>query len=184
MKHVAPTRTELGTRTIFNLLGPLSNPANTKRQLVGVFDQKWCRPLAEVFGKLGAKHVWVVHGMDGMDELTISGPSYVSCYNNGEITDFEVRPEDAKLKSQDIKQLRGGAPLTNSKAILSLLEGKKSAYQDVVVLNTAATLIVGGKVKTLSEGAELAVEVIYSGKAQETLQRLIKTSNRKLSEEA
>jgi len=184
MKHVAPTRTELGTRTIFNLLGPLSNPANTKRQLVGVFDQKWCRPLAEVFGKLGAKHVWVVHGMDGMDELTISGPSYVSCYNNGEITDFEVRPEDANLKSQDIKQLRGGDPLTNSKAILSLLEGKKSAYQDVVVLNTAATLIVGGKVKTLSEGAELAIEAIYSGKAQATLQRLIKTSNRKLSEEA
>jgi len=184
MRHVAPTRTELGTRTIFNLLGPLSNPANTKRQLVGVFDQKWCRPLAEVFGKLGAKHVWVVHGMDGMDELTISGPSYVSCYNNGEIIDFEVKPEDANLKSQDIQQLRGGDPLTNSKAILDLLEGKKSTYQDVVLLNTAATLIVGGKVKTLSEGVEVAVGAIYSGKAKETLKQLIKTSNKKLSEKA
>ncbi len=178
MKHVGPTRTELGTRTIFNLLGPLSNPANTKRQLVGVFDQKWCLPLAKVFGKLGAKHVWVVHGMDGMDELTISGPSYVASYNEGEITDFEVRPEDANLKPQDIQQLRGGDPSTNSEAILSLFEGKQGAYQDIVVLNTAATLIVGGKVKSLSDGAELALEAIYSGEAQETLNKLIKISNR------
>lgn len=178
MRHVGPTRNELGTRTIFNLLGPLSNPANTKRQLVGVFDKKWCLPLAKVFGKLGATHVWVVHGMDGMDELTISGPSYVACYNSGEITDFEIRPEDANLKTRDIEELRGGDPTTNAKALLALFEGKQGAYQDIVILNTAATLIVGGKVKTLADGAELALKAIYSGDAQETLEKLIEMSNR------
>jgi anthranilate phosphoribosyltransferase len=182
MKHVGPTRTELGTRTIFNLLGPLSNPTSTKRQLVGVFDQKWCMPLAEVFGKLGAKHVWVVHGMDGMDELTISGPSFVACYNEGELTNFEVTPEDANLKQTNIQDIRGGDAETNSREIVALLSGKPGAYQDIVVLNAAATLIVGGKVESLAEGAELALEAIHCGRAQQTLENLIETSNRKLVE--
>ena len=178
MKHVGATRTELGTRTIFNLLGPLSNPTTTKRQLVGVYHQKWCLPIAEVFGKLGAKHVWVVHGMDGMDELTISGPSFVACYNSGELTSFEVKPEDANLKQKDIQDLRGGDAATNSKELLALLNGKQSAYQDIVVLNAAATLIVGGKVESLAEGAELAFQAIYTGRAQQTLHNLIEISNR------
>ena len=182
MKHVGPTRAELGTRTIFNLLGPLSNPTATKRQLVGVYDQKWCLPLAEVFGKLGAEHVWVVHGMDGMDELTISGPSFVACYNLGELTSFEVTPEDANLKQRNIEDLRGGDAVTNSKEILALLNGKQSAYQDIVVLNAAATLIVGEKAESLAEGAELALQAINTGRAQQTLDKLIEISNRMILE--
>ena len=179
MKHVGPTRAELGTRTIFNLLGPLSNPTNTRRQLVGVFDQKWCKPIAEVFGKLGAKHVWVVHGLDGMDELTISGPSVVACYNDGKLTEFEVVPEDANLKTTNISGLRGGDPTTNAKQIVALLDGEPGVFQDIVVLNAAATLIVGGKVDSLAEGAEQALDAIHSKRAQRTLENLIKTSNSK-----
>lgn len=182
MKHVGPTRTELGTRTIFNLLGPLSNPTTTKRQLVGVYDQKWCLPMAEVFGKLGAKHVWVVHGMDGMDELTISGSSFVACYNSGKLTSFEVTPEDANLKPKNIQDLRGGDPATNSKEIMALLNGKESAYQDIVVLNSAATLIVGGKAENLAEGAELAFQAIHTRRALQTLEKLIEISNRIIPE--
>lgn len=183
MKHVAPTRTELGTRTIFNLLGPLSNPTNTKRQLVGVFDRKWCKPLAEVFGKLGAEHVWVVHGLDGMDELTISGPSVVACYNDGKLTEFEVTPEHANLKRSQIRDLKGGDPSANARQIEALLGGKPGVFQDIVVLNAAATLIVGGKVNSLAEGAEQALQAIYSKQAQRTLEKLIETSNKKVSEE-
>ena len=173
-----PVRKALGFPTIFNLLGPLSNPTATKRQLVGVYDQKWCLPIAEVFGKLGAKHVWVVHGLDGMDELTISGPSFVACYNSGELTSFEVTPEDANLKQKNISDLRGGDAATNSKEILALLNGKQGAYQDIVVLNAAATLIVGGKAESLTEGAELALQAINSRRAQQTLENLIEISNR------
>ena len=178
MKHVAATRSALGTRTIFNLLGPLSNPANTNRQLVGVFDQRWCQPLAKVFGKLGARHVWVVHGTDGMDELTISGESLVACYKEGELTTFTVAPEDANIKRSDIKEIKGGDPVANSKKIIELFSGEAGAYQDIVVLNAAATLVIAGKADSLANGAELARDAILSKRALDTLNNLIETSNK------
>ena len=177
MKNVGPTRVELGTRTIFNLLGPLSNPAGVKRQMVGTFSRHWVAPMAEVLKNLGAESVWVVHGSDGLDEITTSGPTTVAALDGGTITTFEVTPEDAGIPRAKPEALRGGDGQANAATLLDVLKGMKSAYRDVSVLNAAAAMIVAGKAKTLKDGAALAEKSIDSGEAEGRLDRLIKVSN-------
>jgi len=177
MKHVGPVRAELGLRTIFNLLGPLSNPAGARRQVMGVYDRKWVLPLARVLGNLEAKHVWVVHGSDGLDEITTTGPTYVAEYKNGNLSEFVVTPEDAGLFRAEPADLIGGDPAANAAAIRRMLEGEASPLRDIVILNAAATLIVGGKAATLREGVAQAAEAIDSGAAKARLDMLIELSN-------
>ena len=141
-KNVGPTRAELGTRTIFNLLGPLSNPAGVKRQMVGVFSKQWTEPLAHVLKNLGAESVWVVHGSDGLDEVTTSGPTSVTALENGVIRNFEIAPEDVGLRKVKPEELRGGDAATNARAVQEVLEGKQTAFRDVALLNAAAALVV------------------------------------------
>ncbi len=178
MRHVGPTRVELGTRTIFNLLGPLSNPANAKRQLLGVFHRQWIKPLAEVLGALGSERAWVVHGSDGLDELTTTGASYVAELKDGKVTIFEVTPEDAGLARSTPEALKGGDPAANAAALRDLLGGKPGAYRDIVLLNAAASLVVAGKAKDIKAGVALAAEAIGSGRAKTTLDQLAATSQR------
>ncbi|NOZ65933.1 MAG: anthranilate phosphoribosyltransferase [Alphaproteobacteria bacterium] len=177
MRHVGPSRTSLGTRTIFNLLGPLSNPAGAKYQVIGVFDQKWTAPLAEVLGNLGSKRVWVVHGADGLDELSISGPSFVSEFKGGKVTSFEVTPEDAGLSRHSLPEIRGGDAAHNARALTDVLKGAQNAYRQIVLLNCAAALLVAGKAADLKQGAILAAEAIDSGKALEKLNHWVKMSH-------
>jgi anthranilate phosphoribosyltransferase len=177
MKNVGPTRVELATRTIFNLLGPLSNPAGVKRQMVGVFSRQWVQPLVQVLKNLGAESIWVVHGSDGFDEITLTGPTFVASLENGEIRTFEVRPEDAGLTPCGGEALKGGDADVNAVALQSVLDGKPSAYRDVALLNAAAALIVAGRAKTLKDGVALGVESLDSGAASARLQHLIAVSN-------
>ncbi|MFT5540713.1 MAG: anthranilate phosphoribosyltransferase [Alphaproteobacteria bacterium] len=176
MRHVGPTRVELGTRTIFNLLGPLSNPAGTTRQLIGVFQRQWTEPMAKVLAQLGSERAWVVHGSDGLDEITTTGASYVSELKDGKVTSFEVTPEDAGLPRSDPAQLKGGDPATNAAAIADMLGGKEGPYRDIVLLNAAAALVVADKADDLKSGVAQAAAAIASGKARETLERLIAIS--------
>ena len=177
MKNVGPTRVELATRTIFNLLGPLSNPAGVKRQMVGVFSRQWVQPLAQVLKNLGSESAWVVHGSDGLDEITLTGPTFVSALHNGEIRNFEVTPEEAGLSRCEAGALRGGDADANAIALQSVLDGKPSPYRDVALLNAAAALIVAGRAKDLKEGAALAAKSIDTGEAEGRLDRLIAVSN-------
>ncbi len=177
MKNVGPTRVELGTRTIFNLLGPLSNPASVKRQMIGTFSRHWVEPMAQVLKNLGSESIWVVHGSDGLDEITTSGPTSVAELKNGQIRSFEITPEDAGLKRAKPEDLRGGDADHNAKALLDVLKGKPGAFRDVTILNTAAALVVAGKAKDLKEGAALAAKSIDSGEAEGRLDRLIGVSN-------
>jgi anthranilate phosphoribosyltransferase len=177
MKNVGPTRVELATRTIFNLLGPLSNPAGVKRQMVGVFSRHWVQPLAQVLKNLGSESVWVVHGSDGLDEITITGPSFVASLENGNIRTFEVTPEDAGLARAGGDGLKGGDADANAVALHSVLNGKPSAYRDVALLNAAAALIVAGKAKDLKEGVALGTTSLDSGAAAARLKHLIAVSN-------
>ena len=177
MKNVGPTRVELGTRTIFNLLGPLSNPASVKRQMIGTFSRQWLEPMAQVLKNLGSESIWVVHGSDGLDEITTSGPTSVAELKNGEIRTLEITPEDAGLARAKPEALRGGDANANAAALLDVLKGKKGPYRDVSVLNAAAALIVAGKAKDLKEGAALAAHAIDSGEAEGRLDRLIGVSN-------
>jgi anthranilate phosphoribosyltransferase len=177
MKNVGPTRVELGTRTIFNLLGPLSNPAGVKRQMIGVFSKQWIEPMAQVLKNLGAESIWVVHGSDGLDEITISGPTSVAALENGKIRSFEIAPEDAGIERAKPETLRGGDADENAKALLDVLKGKKGPLRDVAVINAAAALIVAGKAKDLKEGAALAAKSLSSGEAEGRLDRLIAVSN-------
>jgi anthranilate phosphoribosyltransferase len=177
MKNVGPTRVELATRTIFNLLGPLSNPAGVKRQMVGVFSRQWVQPLAQVLKNLGAESVWVVHGSDGLDEITLTGPTAVAALENGDIRTFEVTPEEAGLSRIDGAALKGGDPDANAVALQGVLSGKPSAYRDVALLNAAAALIVAGRAKTLKDGVAMAAESLDSGAAAARLKHLITVSN-------
>jgi len=177
MKNVGPTRVELGTRTIFNLLGPLSNPAGVKRQMVGTFSKYWVETTAEVLKNLGSEAAWVVHGSDGLDEITTSGPSSVAALDDGKIRVFEITPEDAGIKRVKPEALRGGDADFNAKALLDVLKGKVGPFRDVSVINAAAALIVAGKAKNLKEGAALAAKSIDSGEAEGRLDRLIAVSN-------
>lgn len=177
MRHVGPTRVELGTRTIFNLLGPLSNPAGAKRQLMGVFAEKWVEPLAHVQLKLGAEKVWVVHGSDGMDELTTTGPSTVAELAGGQVRVFRVEPGDVGLASASPEDLKGGMPEENARALEAVLNGEKNAFRDIVVLNAAAGLVVADRARDLKEGAEMAAAAIDNGAAAERLAQLVRISN-------
>jgi anthranilate phosphoribosyltransferase len=179
MRHVGPTRVELGTRTIFNLMGPLSNPAGAKRQLTGVFSRAWIGPMAEVLGKLGAERAWVVHGGDGIDELTTTGPSHVAEWKDGKVTTFEVTPEEAGLPRATAADLKGGDPATNALAVNALLDGHPGAYRDIVLYNSAAALLVAGKAATLRAGVQMAADAIASGKARATLDKLVAITNSK-----
>jgi anthranilate phosphoribosyltransferase len=177
MKNVGPTRVELGTRTIFNLLGPLSNPAGVKRQMVGVFSRQWLEPLAEVLRNLGSESAWVVHGSDGLDEITTSGPTYVAALEQGAVRTFEVTPEDVGLTRVKPEVLRGGDAKANAEALLNVLKGRKGPYRDVALLNAAAGLIVAGRAKELKAAVALAIKSIDSGEAEGRLDRLIAVSN-------
>jgi anthranilate phosphoribosyltransferase len=177
MKNVGPTRVELGTRTIFNLLGPLSNPAGVKRQMIGTFSKHWLEPMAQVLKNLGSDSIWVVHGSDGLDEITTAGSTSVAALANGTIRTFEVTPEDAGLPHTKPEALRGGDAEQNAKALLDVLKGKPGPFRDVAILNAAAALIVAGKAKDLRQGATLAAKSIESGEAESRLNRLIAVSN-------
>lgn len=172
MKHVGPVRSELGIRTIFNLIGPLSNPAGAKRQLLGVFSSAWVKPMAETLKALGSETAWVVHGTDGLDELTVTGPSQVAELKDSRVSTFEITPQDAGLPIHGAAALKGGDPKDNAKALSDLLNGTSGAYRDIVLLNASAALLIADKVSDLKAGAALAAEAIDSGKAQKTLEAL------------
>ncbi|WP_020593705.1 anthranilate phosphoribosyltransferase [Kiloniella laminariae] len=182
MRHVGPTRAELGTRTIFNLLGPLSNPGKVTRQLTGVFAREWVEPVALVLKALGHEKAWVVHGAEGLDELSISGLSYVTELDQGKIRHLEVTPEMAGLDCSPISEIIGADAEYNAKAMRSMLSGQKNAYRDAVLLNTSAALIVAGIASDLKEGAALAAKAIDSGAALAKLDALVSlTSEEALS---
>jgi anthranilate phosphoribosyltransferase len=177
MRHVGPTRVELATRTIFNLLGPLSNPAGAKRLLVGVFAPQWVVPMAEVLGRLGAEHAWVVHG-SGLDEITTAGVTSVAEFKDGGVRSFEVTPEDAGLPRATLDDLKGGEPAHNAALMRGVLGGEKGRLRDIVLLNAAAALIIAGRAADLRDGAAIAVDSIDSGKAAGVLDRLIAETNK------
>lgn len=174
MRHVAGPRAELGTRTIFNLLGPLCNPAGVKRQVMGVFAPEWTRPLAEVLGRLGSERVWVVHGAGGLDELSIAGPTLVAEWKDGGVRTFEVSPEDAGLPRGRIEDLKGGDPEHNAEAIRAVLAGVRGPFRDAVLLAAAAALVVADRARDLAEGAAMAAEAIDSGRAGKVLEKLVR----------
>jgi anthranilate phosphoribosyltransferase len=176
MRHVGPTRVELGTRTIFNLLGPMSNPAGTRRQLVGVFAPEWVVPMAEVLGRLGAERAWVVHGA-GIDELTTAGVTKVAEFRDGKVTSFEVTPEEAGLRRVALDDLKGGEPAHNAALMRELLGGAPGPLRDVVLLNSAAALVVAGRAEDLRAGVALAARAIDSGAALQVLDRLVAMTN-------
>ena len=165
-RHVMPVRMELGTRTLFNILGPLTNPAGVKRQLTGAFSPRLIRPMAEVLKALGSEKAWLVHGGDGSDELSISAASKVAALEDGEIREFELHPEEAGLPVHPFEMIVGGTPAENAVAFRALLDGAQTAFRDAVLLNSAAALVVAGKVNTLPEGADLARESLDSGAAK------------------
>lgn len=172
MRHVGPPRTELGTRTVFNLLGPLTNPASVRRQLTGAFSTQWIRPMAEVLRDLGSETAWLVHGGDGTDEISIAEDTHVAALKDGEVTEFTVTPEDAGLKRHPFEAIIGGEPSENAKAFRALLDGEAGAYRDAVLLNSAAALLIAGKASDLRQGAEMAAASIDSGAAKARLTRL------------
>jgi anthranilate phosphoribosyltransferase len=176
-KNVGPTRVELATRTIFNLLGPLANPAGVKRQMVGVFSKQWVLPLAQVLKNLGSESVWVVHGSDGLDEITLTGPTFVAALEGGAIRSFEVSPEDVGLKRVGGEALKGGDAGANAVALKSVLDGMPSPYRDVALLNAAAALVVAGRARDLREGMTLGIQSIDAGAAAQRLTQLIAVSN-------
>lgn len=176
MRHVGPVRAEIGFRTVFNLLGPLSNPAGAKRQVMGVYDPRLLEPLAEVLGRLGATRAWTVHGQ-GLDELTTTGETEVAEWKDGVVRRFTVTPEDAGLPRASIEALRGGDAEENALALHGLLAGEKSAYRDIVLLNAAAALVVADRVADLAEGAALAASVIDDGRAAQALTDLVEATN-------
>jgi anthranilate phosphoribosyltransferase len=175
-RHVNPTRVELGTRTIFNLLGPVSNPAGAKRQLVGVFASQWVKPIAEVLGKLGSERAWVVHG-EGLDEITTTGTTLVAELKDGRVSTFEVTPEAVGLKRARLADLKGGEPAENAARLRALLDGEKGPLRDIVLLNSAAALVVAGKAEELQGGMALAADAIASGRARRALERLVAITN-------
>jgi anthranilate phosphoribosyltransferase len=176
MRHVSPIRAELGFRTMFNLLGPLSNPAGAERQLLGVFSERWVEPLAKALKALGTRRAWVVHG-GGLDEITTTGPTQVAELRDGEVRLFTVTPEGVGLARTNLSDITGGDPAHNAAALRALLDGERGAYRDVVLLNAAAAFLVGETVETLSEGVALAAQVIDDGRAKAALSRLVEASN-------
>ncbi|GHF28418.1 anthranilate phosphoribosyltransferase [Kordiimonas sediminis] len=182
MRHVAPARASLKLRTIFNLLGPLANPALAKRQILGVFDRKWLHPMAEVLHKLGSEHVWVVHGADGLDEISTTSETYVVELKDGAIQEFVIKPEDFNISRSDMANLKGGDAEENAQAIRALVDNKPSAYRDIVSLNAGAALYVGGKAADVAEGYKLAVNLIETGAVKDTLTKWIAFTQQHSSE--
>ncbi|MBO6716597.1 MAG: anthranilate phosphoribosyltransferase [Rhizobiaceae bacterium] len=176
MRHVGPSRVELGTRTIFNLLGPLSNPAGVKRQLVGVFAPQWVEPLAHVLKDLGSEAIWVVHG-EGLDEMTTTGPTKVAELKDGKVRTFEVTPKDAGLATAAPEELKGGDAAHNAVALKAVLEGVTGPYRDIALLNAAGALVVNGKAANLRDGVGIAAQAIDSGAALAALDKLVAVSN-------
>ncbi len=178
MRNVAGTRVELGTRTIFNLLGPLSSPALVKRQLVGVFARDWVEPLTHVLGNLGLERAWVVHGDDGLDEMTTTGTTHVAELADGKVTTFEIVPEDAGLQRASLDDLKGADPDHNATAMRAMLDGEPGPFRDIVLYTAAGALIVAGKVADLKEGVGLAAQAVDSGAAKARLKRMAEITNR------
>ncbi|HKK31901.1 MAG TPA: anthranilate phosphoribosyltransferase [Alphaproteobacteria bacterium] len=176
MRHVGPTRVELGTRTVFNLLGPLSNPAGAKRQLMGIFSRDWIEPQARVLAQLGTERAWVVHGSDGLDELTTTGLSFVAEVKEGAVRAFEISPEEAGLPRAEFSDLVGGSPEHNASVMRAMLAGERGPFRDIVLLNAAAALIVADKAGTLPEGVAMAAEAIDSGAATAKLDALVEAT--------
>lgn len=179
MKHVMPVRKSLGFRTIFNLLGPLANPAGTQYQLIGVFDKKWLRPMAEVLGNLGTKRAWIVHGHDGLDEITTTAPTDIAILDNGTITEKTISPEDFGLETANPDNLKGGDAQQNADALRTLLNGEKNAYRDIVLANASAVLNINSKADTLIDGVTLAAQAIDNGNALKALEDYIEFTNKK-----
>jgi anthranilate phosphoribosyltransferase len=177
MRHVAPVRVELGTRTLFNLLGPLSNPAGVGRQLLGVFSEAWLEPLTQVLKELGSERVWTVHGSDGLDEITTTGPTHVVALENGSIRRFTVSPEEVGLKTARAEDLKGADPDHNARELQKVLDGASTPYRDIAVLNAGAALVVAGEAANLRDGVERAAHSVDSGAAKGVLERLIAASN-------
>lgn len=177
MRHVVSVRGEMGIRTLFNILGPLANPALVKHQVIGVFSREWIEPLAEVLGRLGSQRAWVVHGGDGLDELTTTTDTHVAELKRGKVTTFTITPEDAGLPRAKPRELKGKGVRYNAKRLTALLEGKKDAYRDIVLLNAAAALLVAGKAKDLKAGVKLAAKAIDSGRAARILARWSKITS-------
>ena len=180
MRHVASVRTELGTRTIFNLLGPLANPAGTKYQVVGVFAAEWVEPIAQVLGLLGVERAWVVHGSDGLDELTTTGISDVAVLDTGQVSTFKISPRNGGLPEARPEDLIGGDAVENAAHVRAVLQGMQGPFRDIVLLNAGAALLVAGKAKTLREGVAVAAQSIDTGKAAGVLDALVKLSHDRL----
>jgi anthranilate phosphoribosyltransferase len=177
MRHVAPVRVELGTRTIFNLLGPLSNPAGVSHQLLGVFSEAWLDPLTQVLKELGSKKVWTVHGSDGLDEMTTTGPTLVAALENGAIRRFTVTPDEVGLPTSRPEDLKGADPEHNAAQLRAVLDGARIPYRDVALLNAAAALVIADEAANLRDGVERAAQALDSGRAKGTLERLVQVSN-------
>ncbi len=177
MKFVGPTRVELGTRTIFNLLGPLSNPAGVKRQITGVFSKTWVEPLAQVLKNLGSESCWICHGEGGIDEIVPTGTTWISELKNGEIRNFELMPEDAGLKRSKFDDLKGGEAAHNAEALRSVLSGAPSAFSDAAAMTAGAALLVSGNAHDFKSGVNMALEAIRTGAAKKTLTKLVEVSN-------
>ena len=176
MRTIAAVRSELGIRTIFNLLGPLSNPAQVTRLVVGVYAAEWLKPLARVRGELGAERAWLVHGSDGLDEITTTGPTTIVEWHAGAIRRFEVTPEQVGLPRATLAELKGGDPSHNATALRAVLAGTKGPYSDIACLNAAAALVVAGAAADLNTGLDLARDAVASGRASRVLDRLVRLS--------
>ena len=177
MRHVAPVRAELPTRTIFNMLGPLANPAGVTRQLFGVSSPAWAEPLTAVLAELGSDRVWTVHGSDGLDEITVTGPTAVVALEAGRVSRFTIDPREVGVPLHGLDALRGGDPEHNAVALRQVLEGARNAYRDIAVLNAGAALVVAQGAGTLADGVTRAAEALDSGAARATLNQLIRLSN-------
>ena len=177
MRHVVPVRASLGIRTIFNILGPLSNPAGVKRQFTGAFDRAWIQPMAQVLANLGSEAAWVVHGADGMDEITTTDITYVAALSDGKVQTFEILPEDAGIPRASLDDLRGGDAKYNAAAIEALVDGQDGPYRDIVLFNAAASLIVAGKAEDLKRGVSRAAQSIDEGAARKALEKMIEITN-------
>ncbi|WP_374376351.1 anthranilate phosphoribosyltransferase [Dongia sp.] len=177
MRHVGPSRVELGTRTIFNLMGPMSNPAGVTRQLIGVFSRQWLKPMADALRALGTEHAWLVHGSDGLDEITTTGPTHVVELRGGQIREFEITPEQFGLKRATLAEIKGGDPAQNAEALRALFDGAPGPYRDIVLLNAAAALVVADCVPDIPAGIKLAEDALDFAKAREKLDALIRVTN-------
>ena len=178
MRHVAPVRREIGIRTVFNVLGPLTNPAGAGLQVLGVYRADLAAPLAAVLGRLGSRRAMVVHGSDGIDEITVTGPTHVAEWKEGVVREYDIRPEDFGISSASPESIRGGGAQENAEIVRGVLHGERGPRRDVVLLNAGAALTVAGVARDVGDGVRRAGEVIDSGRARRCLERLVELTNR------